>query len=133
MTLTMRRLGYLALSLGLGFVAQSASAGDKVSIKFTNKSDFSIHHIYLSETKENEWGPDQLGDKHSDVVEPGSSFTLTDIKPNKYDIKIVDEDEDECVVGGVKVAASENVILTNKDLVGCQVASAEAEDEEAAG
>jgi len=130
----MRRLGYLALALTVGFLAEGASASDKISIKFTNKSDYSIHHIYLSESKENEWGPDQLGDGDADVIDPGESFTLTDISPNKYDVKIVDEDQDECVVGGVKVAANENVILTNKDLVGCQVASAQAsEDEEAEG
>ncbi len=120
----------LALTLGLCALSSNAFA-EGVKVKFTNKSDFSIHHIFLSEVKENDWGPDQLGDGDTDTIEPGDSFTLTDISPNKYDIKIVDEDKDECVVGGVTVAASETVVLTNKDLVGCQVASAE--DEEAHG
>jgi len=121
---------YLVLALSI-CVALGEAHAEGVKIKFTNKSDFAIHHIFLSEVKENHWGADQLGDKESDTIEPGDSFTLTDISPNKYDIKIVDEDKDECVVDNVKIAASENVVLTNEDLVGCQVASAE--DEEANG
>lgn len=123
----MHRLGYFALTLGFVISSHQAVAADKVSVKFTNKSDFSIHHLFLSGTKEEEWGPDQLGDASSDTIDSGDSFTLTDISPNKYDLKIVDEDQDECVISGVKIAASETVTITNEDLVGCQVASAESD------
>ena len=121
----MHRFGFLALVIGFTLSSHQALAADKVSVKFTNKSDYSIHHIFLSGVKEDEWGPDQLGDGDSDTIEPGASFTLTDSAPNKYDLKIVDEDQDECVIGGVKIAASEAVTITNQDLVGCQMASAE--------
>ena len=123
----MRRFGYLALALGLGFISNNAFASPGISIKFANKSDYSIHHIYLTETKEKEWGPDQLGDEDNSVIEPGETFTLTDIAPNKYDVMLVDEDKDECIVSGVKIAANETVEITNADLIGCQSSTENAE------
>ena len=107
-----------------------ASANAEVQIKFTNTSKWDIHHIYLSPVGENEWGPDQLGDKESDVIKKGSSFTLTNISENKYDLKIVDQDGDECVLGSIKLAASQAVEIDDKDLLECQAAtdSATAED-----
>ena len=122
--IVMQRLRVLTLALGICVVSREALAADGISIKFDNKSQFAIHHLFLSPVKENEWGPDQLGDKDEDVIEPGETFTLNQIAPNKYDVKIVDEDDDECVVAGVKIAANETVTLNDADLVGCQVASA---------
>lgn len=122
--MSVRRVA-LAVALGLSGVAASASAD--VEVKFDNKTDWSIHHMYLAPTSTEEWGPDQLGD---DTIEPGDNFTLKNIPEGKYDFKIVDEDEDECVVANVSVKASETVKLTNDLLVGCQQATAEQADEE---
>ena len=66
----------------------------------------------------------QLGINETDTIVPGSSFTLTDITPNLYDLKLVDADGDECSVGGVKRKTCESVTLTNKLLIGSQAASA---------
>jgi hypothetical protein len=45
------------------------------------------------------------------------------IPTNKYDMKLVDGDGDECVVEGIKVAASEKVVITDENLIGCQAAT----------
>jgi hypothetical protein len=114
---------FLALCVGL---STNAFAADKVSVTIVNKSSFEFHNMYLSPTSTNEWGPDQLGDN---VINPGESFTLKDIPVNAYDFKMIDEDGDDCIASGVKLNASETVEFDDADLVGCQVATAEEEDE----
>ncbi|MFM1846837.1 MAG: hypothetical protein RL417_311 [Pseudomonadota bacterium] len=114
---------FLALCFGL---STNAFAADKVSVTIVNKSSFEFHNMYLSPTSTNEWGPDQLGDN---VINPGESFTLNDIPVNAYDFKMIDEDGDDCIASDVKLNASETVEFDDADLVGCQVATAEEEDE----
>lgn len=102
-------------------VSTPASAADKASVKIKNNSKWAIHHLYLSSTSDEKWGPDQLGDE---VINTGESFTLKNIDPDKYDVKLVDEDGDECVVGGVPLSGGTDVWnITDKDLLKCQKAS----------
>ena len=102
-------------------VCTSAFA-ENINVNFENKSAWAIHEMYLSTTKTNEWGPDQLGNH---TIEPGESFELRGVPVGKYDFKLVDEDGDECVVSDIKVLASEHVVITDKDLLGCQAATEE--------
>ena len=128
----MKRAHLRILILGMVFSAvfpavfpAPVSASD-VKVKLVNKSKFAIHQMYVSSTKENQWGPDQLGDK---TIDNGESFELTGIPVGKYDFKLVDEDGDECVVSAVKVAADEEVRIDDSMLVGCQVATDESKEE----
>ena len=100
---------------------------DNVKVKLINKTDWEIHEMYLSPTKQKDWGEDQLGEE---VIEKNTSFQLKDIPVGKYDFKIVDEDADECVVEGIKIAADEDVKLTNDLLIGCQANTEKEDDEE---
>ncbi|HEV2856417.1 MAG TPA: hypothetical protein VHC97_26760 [Thermoanaerobaculia bacterium] len=98
-----------------------AAKGKKASVKIVNKSDWEIHHFFLSSTEDDEWGPDQLGD---DVIGTGEAFTLKSIPCDNYDVKLIDEDDDECVVEDVDICGgSEQWTITNKILLGCQEAS----------
>ena len=107
-----------------GIPAEAYAAAKKASVKVVNKSDWEIHNFFLSSSEEDEWGPDQLGE---DVVGTGESFTLKSIPCDTYDVKLIDEDGDECVVSEVDVCGGqEGWIITNDDLLECQ---AETEDE----
>lgn len=110
--------GALAL-LGLFACAAPALAGKNDSeITLKNKSRWAIHELYFSSTSEHEWGEDQLG-KHT--IGTGESFTLTGIPCDKYDVRLVDEDGDECVIEKVAVCAdAESWKITDRDLLGCQ-------------
>jgi hypothetical protein len=105
---------FAAVAVSVSMPASAAS-----SIKVHNKSKWEIHHMFLSPTSEkDEWGPDQLGEA---VIKPGGTFTLTDIECNKYDIKIVDEDGDECVVAGVSLCDDAAVWnITDERLLKCE-------------
>jgi hypothetical protein len=115
-------LGIALVSLAsLTYSAPAQAAGKKAAVKIVNKSDWEIHHFYLSSTEDDEWGPDQLGE---DVVGTDDAFTLKSIPCNSYDVKLVDEDGDECVVEDVDICGgAEKWTITNKILLGCQAAS----------
>lgn len=98
-----------------------------LSLEIVNESEWDVHELYFSESDEEAWGPDQLDDE---VIESGSSFTLSKIPIGIYDMKIVDEDGDSCEVSEVDFDASERFVLTDEILLGCQIATAEEAEEE---
>jgi hypothetical protein len=105
-----------ALLLPTGAFAKDGKRNANVTVK--NTSDWSLHHFFLSPSEEDEWGPDQLGDE---VIKTGGSFTLTSIPCDKYDVKLVDEDGDECVVEAVDLCASHDQwVVDNDDLLACE-------------
>jgi hypothetical protein len=74
-------------------------AQGKANVTIKNKSKWEIHHLFLSPTTKSKWGPDQLGD---DIISAeGGTFMLTNIPCDRYDVKLLDEDGDECVVEDV--------------------------------
>ena len=87
-------------------------------VTIVNKSDWQIHQLYLSSVDEEEWGPDQLGEE---VIDTDGRFTLQGIPCDDYDVRLVDEDGDECVVGGVALCGDRDKwFITNDDLLACQ-------------
>ena len=96
----------------------AAPAGQESNLVVTNKSKWAVHQMFLSPANDNEWGPDQLA---AGTIEPGAKFTLNKIPCDTYDIKIVDEDGDECIVKGEKFCGNEVTWdLTDEELLGCE-------------
>jgi hypothetical protein len=118
----MKTLRVLSLVLlAVAATSTSLAAGKKADVELTNRSDWAIHHLYLSSVDEESWGPDQLGDE---VLGTGDTFTLTAVPCDAYDVKLVDEDGDECVIGEVDVCGRDEAwVITSKDLLACQEAS----------
>lgn len=98
----MKKLGILlALSLSLGAAACSSDDGEgslDSTLVIENESSYTLIEIYLSSTSDNSWGPDLLGNQ---VLEPGDTLELSQIECDTYDIRIVDEDADECILDTV--------------------------------
>ena len=105
--------------IALLLLALTAPAfAEKAKVKVINQSKWEIHHLFLSASDEAEWGPDQLGE---DVLTKGDSFTLTGIPCDTYDIKVVDEDGDECVIEAVDLCRDHSYWkITDKDLLECE-------------
>lgn len=111
----------LAVALVAGITAPAAAEKSDSKITLLNHSHWAIHELYFAPSDSREWGEDQLG-KHT--IETGGSFTLTGIPCDKYDVRLVDEDGDECVVEDVAVCADrESWKISDKDLLGCQAAT----------
>lgn len=126
----MNQRSAFAIFLGL-LVAASALpvSAETVNVTIKNSSDWTLEELYLSPSKQDEWGQDQLAER---VVKPGESFTLTGVPGGRaMDMKLVDEDGDECVVGKEKFAANTTYTITSKDLLDCQEATVEEDGEDA--
>jgi hypothetical protein len=95
------------------------TTGDESStITVANNSSYAIYRFFMSSVSTNEWGPDQLG---ADVLQVGGTFTLTGVPCDSYDVRLVDEDEDECVITNVSVCAEDaGWNITDEDLLVCQ-------------
>jgi hypothetical protein len=109
----------LATIAALALPAPAAAASDNSIIHIKNKSDWEIHHLFMSPTDQDRWGPDQLG--NNTIAPGGGSFELHKVPCDTWDIKIVDEDGDECVINDVDICGSkEGWVITNDNLLGCQ-------------
>ena len=110
--------GLLLALAGVVALSSTAAGSSDSKIVITNKSAWAIHHLFLSPTEEREWGEDQLGNH---TVNTGDTFTLTGVPCRAYDVRLVDEDGDECIVEDVGICASNNAwVIDDEDLVGCQ-------------
>lgn len=115
----MNRALKLALAAFLLFaLSLPALAGGKATVKIINQSKWELHHIYLSPSGDDHWGPDQLEDQ---ILAKGDSLTLTNIDCNQYDVKVVDEDGDECVIEEADLCGNNAFWkITDKELLSCE-------------
>jgi len=103
---------------GGGGGGEASTGGETSSVLIVNDSDYAIFYLYMSPTSQETWGPDQLG---SEIIDSGGgSFTLTGIPCDSYDVRLVDEDDDECIVPAVDVCADAGWHITNDDLLRCE-------------
>lgn len=114
-----KRLAYLVLAAVVGGTAAIAAppAWWKGSLTVHNESDYDIHHLFLAPAHKRKWGKDWLG---KDVLEPGESFLITGLDCTDYDIKVVDEEGDECIVEDVDFCLEDLTWeVTNRELARC--------------
>lgn len=99
--------------------AATSSGGDtSSSITFRNRSNWAIVNIYLSPVSQATWGPDQLG---AHILRTGESYTLRGVPCNNYDLKLVDEDRDECILHNINICNEDSGwTIDNDDLLTCQ-------------
>jgi hypothetical protein len=89
------------------------------TLTIENQSSFTLISIYLSPTESVEWGQDLLG---AEVLDPGDRLELSGIDCDTYDIRIVDEDDDECVLESVDLCLDEATWkIDDAELIGCQL------------
>jgi hypothetical protein len=108
----------VSLAILLLAVSLPAFAGDKVSVKIINGSSWDVHHLFLSPVSDEAWGADQLRDN---IIQSGEAFTITGIPCDSYDVKVVDEDGDECVIEEVDLCNADKYWkITDDDLLECE-------------
>lgn len=108
----------IAIAAALALAAPLAWGKDS-AVTITNSSHWEIHQLYLSASDQDDWGPDQLGRRT--IKARGGSYTLTGIPCDKYDVRLVDEDGDECEVRRVPLCADhDSWVIRDDDLLKCQ-------------
>ena len=109
----------LVLAIVLSALALPAlAAPKKATVKIINQSKWEIHHVFLSSVDDENWGEDQLED---DILAKGDTLTITGIPCDLYDVKVVDEDGDECIIEEVDMCGDNSYWkITDKDLLECE-------------
>ena len=107
-----------ALALATALLPMSAAAQARTFTVF-NQSHYRINHLYVSPSSYSYWGNDRLG---SDVFPPNYRFDLA-VVPGWYDVKLVDQDGDTCVVNNVDFRDGESWTITDGVLVACELFS----------
>lgn len=98
--------------------ATAVHAEKKANVTVHNNSKFAIHNFFMSPSEQDHWGPDQLG---KGTIGNGAKFTLMQIPCDTYDVKLVDEDADECVISEVDICGgSDDWVITDEDLLDCE-------------
>lgn len=106
------------LGFAMLFAAPTFAADTDAEVKIVNKSSWAIFNLYISSVDSEEWGPDQLGEA---AIASGDSFTLNGIPCDAYDVKLVDEDGDECVVPAIALCAGkDDWVIKDDALLECQ-------------
>ena len=119
----MKRLA-LILAIGLAACASDdngggggGGGGGDSSLTINNDSSYSLIGIYLSPTTSVSWGNDLLG---SEILIPGEVFEVSGIDCDTYDIRVVDEDNDECILDAVDLCLDNAVWhIDNAELGSC--------------
>ena len=108
-----------ATAIGLFcFMPSSLSAQtERHSIRLENDSSYGINQVFISPVGMTVWGRDKLGDS---ILEPADYVYLPSLRLGNYDLMLVDEDGDSCIVSGVEVTANTNWRITNAWLLGCE-------------
>jgi hypothetical protein len=120
-----RACALLALAL-LGALVTGGDAAaqarkERATVTVQNKSSVTIRHLYLTPQDSDDWGPDQLGDNVLEAKK--GAFKLTDIPCDVYDVRLIDDDGNECVVEEIDICgARETWTINDKDLKACTTA-----------
>jgi hypothetical protein len=115
----MRTLRFVFAVVVVAAIGLAGAAHAQKSSKVTviNKSDWTLVEFYMAPSDSDDWGPDQLKDN---IIEPGENFTLSGIPCNTWDLRLVDEEEDECIVEAVDLCKDNATwTITNKTLAAC--------------
>jgi hypothetical protein len=109
-------LVFLAIVVSISVpIMQAESTGYSVTVD--NASSFGIYQLYLSPANSNSWGPDFLGRY---ALLPGYNATTVRIPAGTYDLKLVDQDGDSCVVPNVYIGQRTNWRITDTWLLNCE-------------
>ena|SRR5664279_4685432 len=115
---TKRMMALLAIMLMISSVLAPAGQAQAFgySLRIENSSWYSIHHVYLSPARFGNWGPDLLGRQ---ILFSGYALTSR-VHYGLYDLKLVDQDGDVCIVPQIAIVGSTTWRITNAWLLNCE-------------
>ncbi len=110
-------LGSLLALTTFGACADDGSALDS-TLTIENESSYAFAEINLSPEDSVAWGNDLLG---ADILFPGEILQVTGVACDVYDIRIVDDEGDECVLSSVDLCLDNAVWrIDDVELAACQ-------------
>ena len=94
---------------------------NRYSLKITNRSQWDIYEVYV-ESSENtsNWGKEWLAGR---VLKTDTFISITNLKPGEYDVRFVDEGNDECILKNIAITKNTSWAITTKWLENCAARS----------
>ena len=117
----MNKIAAIALLAGF-LLLQATPAICAREVKVINHTRWEICEFHLSRAGRSDWGKDLLGDR---TIPKGGSVALDNIGEGSYDIRIVDDDGNECVIKDVSVGSRDSITIDPENLRGCPGAEEE--------
>ena len=115
---TLKIVAVCAALLASACAAEEDGPPAGASLTIDNDSSFTMIEINLSPVNQTSWGVDLLG---AEVLEPGDTFIVSQIDCDIYDIRMIDEDNDTCVLPDVDLCFDNSIWqLDNAELAACQ-------------
>lgn len=113
----MKTRNFCGLVLAVACLCMSATALDAQTLTIRNRSLWDIYHIYISDADRSNWGADKLGTY--DVLESGESIRFSFYGSGYYDLKVIDEDGDECILWDVYIRGDKVWTITDESHLDC--------------
>ncbi len=109
--------------LAFGFAFAGCTSDEELDLTsnlvIENNSSFSFLQIYLSPVDAATWGADLLG--NTDILSPGEVLEVSGIECDDYDVRIVDEDSDECIIDDIDLCLNNQTFaISDSILLACQ-------------
>ncbi|CAN5575406.1 hypothetical protein BH10ACI1_BH10ACI1_15140 [soil metagenome] len=91
---------------------------NRYTLTITNRSKWDITEVYV-ETSENQrnWGKEWLDGR---VLTKDTYIDLTNLKPGEYDVRFVDEGDDECILNNIAITKNTSWAITTQWLEKCE-------------
>lgn len=119
LNITSRLIGaVVALVLIGGLTPSFVQAQSGYTVRIDNSSDYAIYQIRMSPVGDSSWRQDLLGDL---ALPSGYHVTLPrTYLPGLYDLKLVDEDGDVCIVPNVRLSGNTVWDVSDSWLLNCE-------------
>lgn len=75
------------VKLGAIDITWTLGEASLASLILENNSSVTMCYLYITPDVSDGWGPDQIGE--GNIIASGDSFTITDIPPGTYDLRVV--------------------------------------------
>jgi len=86
----------------------SGGQGGRCRLVVSNGSGKVFNRLHVSWSRDKDWGPNLL----REALRPGMSFARGDMVPADYDLLLVDSDEKQCTLSGVRVYSDTTFTIT---------------------
>jgi hypothetical protein len=107
-----------AVTALLVIAATPAPAQSRFSLEIRNNSQYDIYDVRISSSQDPDWPDDLLGPYR--VLGAGTTFTITDITPGYWDVRLEDADHDVCIAKNVPFFSNKTWDLTTAGLLQCE-------------
>lgn len=115
----MKKITFIfALTVVLSIAGLTESKA-QISVSITNGSSWDFYEVYMTATDYESWGEDLLDMSEQYILMNGQTININVPSEGEWDLKIIDEDGDECVVYGIYVSHDADVTINDDVLLDC--------------